>query len=138
MKRLSIYLILFCIGFANNSDAQQLKQANIHTKRCTDKVKLGNLDSSIATAQQILAKPELIPDNPDCKVIGFEISCSQKGKDIWGPIVAHNQYLPDDMKRFLKNGLQQGDRIFIENIRLFCHGIDTCMAIPLFIRGKKS
>jgi len=132
-------LLVLILLFGAPAEAQRLRHDSNYVQQhypiANCKVKLANINSPhMATAQQILADPRLTPDDPNCRVVSFDFSMPQKGKDIVGPFTAKDDFLTMEMKEVVKQ-FNANSRIFIERIKLLCNG-DTFFATPVLIYGK--
>ena len=131
MHRLILIIaLLLCFG-ANaqtkqpygNAERARTSSQRTDTDLHTPRVRLGYLDTTVATNQEFLDNLEVglrgtgFPDN---KIISFTIMVVRRGVDVspTSAPIPGSEIPPEIFKRYMLDQLRQGDKVFFENIKV--------------------
>ena len=88
------------------------------------RVRIGNIETTSATIDQVLSFPNLVVLNPTCVVTSYKLTISS-GSHKYGPFINKDPQLTAEQKTILTGFKQQADaKLFIEDIHVNCGGLD--------------
>ncbi len=109
-----------CVICFSNIAFAQTQATNNHLK-----VRLGDIDSSAAPLQKILANPVLTTNQPGCEVTKFSIMILPAGGEIQGPYTKTGSRIGQNQLSMLSEFKNMKVRIFIDDVYVKCTGQDT-------------
>jgi hypothetical protein len=96
-------------------------------------VRIGNITTTVATCEQVLAFPRLLVMNPTCVVKSYSMTIISKGKEISGPFKNDGPEFTPAEKAKIKELQGTNVKIVVEDIKVSCQGGPESAANTIFL-----